>query len=138
MIKKYEFLDDLTSDVLFKAYGKDKKELFENSALALASLMCEINKIDDLKCTFVEINGDDLEDLLFQWLNVIISNTDIYNTFFKTFKVVEISDNKLKANICGEPIKAEIGLVQVKAITYYKFGIQKVKGGYEASVSCDV
>ena len=25
---KYEFIDDLTSDVLFEAYGKNLKELF--------------------------------------------------------------------------------------------------------------
>ena len=28
---KFKIIDDLTSDVLFEAYGKDMKELFENS-----------------------------------------------------------------------------------------------------------
>ena len=29
---KYKFVEDLTSDVMYEAYGKDLKELFENAA----------------------------------------------------------------------------------------------------------
>ena len=35
---KYKFIDSLTSDVMFEAYGKTFKELFENAALALFSI----------------------------------------------------------------------------------------------------
>ena len=42
---KYKFVEDLTSDVMYEAYGKDLKELFENAALALLSVICKIDKV---------------------------------------------------------------------------------------------
>ena len=44
-MQKYKFLDDITSDVMFEAYGKDLKELFENAAEALFSVICKIKKV---------------------------------------------------------------------------------------------
>ena len=42
---KYRFIDDLTSDVMFEAYGKDLRELFENAAEALFSVICQVGEV---------------------------------------------------------------------------------------------
>ena len=42
---KYRFIDKLKSDVMFEAYGKNLKGLFENAALALFSVICDIKKV---------------------------------------------------------------------------------------------
>ena len=138
MTKQYEFIDDLTSDVMFKAYGVNEKELFENSALAMFSIICETKKIQPVDCFLIEIQAENQEDLLYKWLSTLISYIDIHNMFFKTFKIKQIAGYMLKAEICGEPIDIKKGLVQVKAITYYKFGIQKTADGFSATVSCDI
>ncbi len=138
MNKRFEFLEDLTSDVLFRAFGRTKEELFENSAYALSSVMCEINKIKPLKCIKINLKSDNLENLLFEWLSEIITQVDIYNMFFSRFNIKRISDTELEADICGENIDIEKGLVQVKAVTYYKFKLEKDDKEYKATVSCDV
>ena len=43
---RYRIIDKITSDVMFEAYGKDKKELFTNAAEALFGVICEIKKVE--------------------------------------------------------------------------------------------
>ena len=52
---KYRFIDDLTSDVYFESYGKNLKEVFENSALAMFEVICKINKVKPLKTIKINI-----------------------------------------------------------------------------------
>ena len=51
-MKKYKFIEGLTSDVMFEAYGKDLKELFSNAAEAMFSvinaLLSRCNVIHDM------------------------------------------------------------------------------------------
>jgi len=122
-MEKYKFINDLTSDVLFEAYGKSLKELFENSALALFSIICEISKVGNEKTIDIEVNGDSLEDLMVNWLQELI---------------VEINENKLKAKVYGEPISPEKAGVVVKGVTYYKLKIEKIKDNLKATISLDI
>ena len=48
-MQKYKFIDDLTSDVLFEAYGKDLKELYANAAEAMFSIICQTEKVEAKK-----------------------------------------------------------------------------------------
>jgi len=138
MNKKFKFEDDLTSDVLFRAFGENEKELFENAAEALFSVICEIDNIEAGDCHEVSMQAENLEDLMYKWLTTLIGYVDTHEVFFKTFNVTEITNYSLKAQICGEPIDVKKGLVQVKAITYYKFGIEKTSQGFIATISCDI
>jgi len=75
-MEKYKVIDDLTSDVLFEAYGNDLKELFENSAAALSSVVCDIEKVEKQKSFSVELKGESVEDLMINWLQEIIALVD--------------------------------------------------------------
>jgi len=44
-MRKYKIIDDLKSDVMFEAFGKNLKELFENAAEALFSIICDVSSI---------------------------------------------------------------------------------------------
>ena len=81
-MEKYKFIDDLTSDVMFEAYGNDLKELFKNSALALFSLICEINNVGREKTIDIEVNGDSLEELMVKLLQELIALVDTDELFF--------------------------------------------------------
>ena len=135
---KYKQIEDLTSDVLFEAYGKDLKELLENSALAMFSLMCKIDKIKAKEEKEIEVEGKNEEDLLFNWLEALIAQVDTSEMFYSKFKIDKISGNKIKAKIYGEPISPAKGNVVVKAVTLYKFGLEKTKKGYVARFSLDI
>jgi len=135
---RYKFVDDLTSDVLFEAYGKDLKELFINAAFALFSVMCQIEKIKpDLKKD-VEVKGEDVKDLMFNWLQKLISLVDTEEMFFSKFEISEIDEKHLKAKCFGEEVTKEKGGTHVKAVTYYKFNFEKTKKGYKVTVSLDI
>lgn len=135
---KYKIIDDLTSDVMFEAYGKDLKELFANSALAMFSVICDLKKVKPLKAVVVNVNGDNVSDLLYKWLSMLVALVDTKGMFFSKFEILELDEKHVKAKAFGEPITPEKGETVVKAVLYYGFKLEKVKKGYVARVGCDI
>jgi SHS2 domain-containing protein len=135
---KYKFIDSLTSDVLFEAYGKTLKELFENAALAMFSVICKVDRIEKKDKISIEVAGEDEKNLLYNWLQELIAHVDIEEMFFSGFNITKISKTELKAEIFGEPISKEKGETVVKAVTNYKFNLEKTKKEYKATVSLDI
>ena len=139
-MKKFELIENLTSDVMFKAYGTSLDELFTNAALALFSVICQIDKIEHKKVKEVEVKGDDPEDLMFNWLQKLIGIVDTDNLFFSKFEILTIQEDgtHLKARCHGEPITPEKGETVVKAVTYYKYEFKKTTEGYSIKVTLDI
>ncbi|MBN2043254.1 MAG: archease [Candidatus Aenigmarchaeota archaeon] len=135
---KYRFIDDLTSDVMFEAYGKDLKEVFENSARALFSVICQIEKIGKTENKIIEVRGRNPGELMFNWLQELISTVDIDMMFFSEFRIVEINEKYLKAEIYGEESDPSKGGTVVKAVTNYKYLFEKTDKGYKTRVSLDI
>lgn len=135
---KFRFVRDLTSDVVFEAYGKDKKELFANAGLALMSVICQIDKVAPLLFKDVEVSGENEKDLMFNWLQKLIEMVDIENVFFSKFEIKKIDGKRLIAKCYGEDSDPKKGGTLVKAVTYYKFDIEKTKDGFKATVSLDI
>jgi SHS2 domain-containing protein len=136
--KGYKFIDDLTSDVMFEAYGKDLKEVFENAAYALFSVICKCDKVEQKTEKEVVIESEDVRELMIDWLQELIARVDIEELFFSRFEIQEISETKLKAKVYGDEAKPELGETVVKAVTYYGFKLEKTDSGYVARVSLDI
>jgi SHS2 domain-containing protein len=137
-MKKYKFIDDLTSDVMFEAYGKTLKEVFENSAEAMFSVICQLDKVGQAVKREVEVKARDEKELLINWLQELIALVDTEDMFFSRFEVKDISPTGLKATIYGEEADPAKGETLVKAVTYYKFKFERTKGGYVTRVSLDI
>lgn len=135
---KYKFIDDITSDVMFQAYGKDLKELFQNAAEALFSLICKIKQVKPKEVEEFEIKADKLDDLMINWLQALIAIVDTEQKFFSKFEIEEINKNHLKAKLYGESIKPQLGETVVKAVTMYKYKLEKTDKGYKVRVSLDI
>ncbi len=135
---KYKFLDDITSDVVFEAYGNDLKEVFINAAEAMFEIICQKKLVKPKKKINIEVKGDDLEDLMFNWLQELIGLVDTEEMFFSKFKIESIKNTKLKATIYGEEIVPEKGETVVKSLTYYKYKFEKINNKYKATVSLDI
>ena len=135
---KYKFIDSITSDVLFEAYGKDLKELFENAAEALVSVQCKADLVIPKDSRFVELEAESVDELMVSWLQQIIAMVDTEEMFFSKFDITQISETGLKAEVWGEPISPEKGETVVKAVTYYKFKLEKIKDIFKATVSLDI
>ena len=139
---RYKYIDDLTSDVLFEAYGKKLEELFKNCAEAMFSIICQMDRIEPLEKREVIIEAESKERLLMEWLGALIALVDTEEMFFSKFEVDGINDLggtwELVANVYGEEIVPEKGETVVKAVTNYGFKLEKTEKGYLARVSLDI
>ncbi len=139
MEKKFVFLEH-TADIKFKAFGSTMNNLFENCALAFSSCISGDKKIASKKKKIVEVSGDDLEALLYNFMDELIYLLDAENLAVSSAKV-KILKNKLKAEIIGDNTK-KYSLNHVKAATYAEMYIKKITSGkkekYEAQVVLDV
>ena len=79
---KFKFLDITTADVAFEAYGKDLNELFANSALAMFEAIVNTKQIKPKEEKEVKAEGEDLQSLMFNWLNSLLVFVDSENLAF--------------------------------------------------------
>ncbi|MEM5829890.1 MAG: archease [Candidatus Aenigmatarchaeota archaeon] len=137
---KFKFIDITTADVAFEAYGKELNELFANAALAMFEVMINTKQIEPKVERKVEVEGSDLESLMFNWLNELLIFVDSENIAFSEFKVeIDEKNFKLKAVCKGEVIdrnKHETR-THVKACTYHKMEIKKNES-WKARVILDI
>lgn len=127
-MKKFEFIDITTADVAFEAYGENLDELFANAALAMFEVMIDTKQIEQKTEKEVKVNGNDLQSLMFNWLNELLVFVDSENLAFSGFEV-KIDEKKLEltATCKGEKIdlKRHETRTAVKACTYHKMEIKK-------------
>ncbi|MFP3233728.1 MAG: archease [Sulfolobaceae archaeon] len=138
--KKYEFFDH-TADVGIKAYGRDLNEAFENAALAVFEVMTDTSKVEPKESREIEIDGMDLENLLYRWIESLLVYYDSELLLFGKFKVkIDLENLRLNAIAWGEkfdPDKHERRTV-VKAVTYHEMSILKTNNGYELTFVVDI
>ena len=135
---KFRIIDDLTSDVMFEAYGKTLKEVFENAAEALFSVICQKEKVEPKIARDIEMEAESVEELMFDWLQELIARVDIEEMFFSKFEVFEVSETSLKARIWGSEARPELGETVVKAVTYYGYKFEKTEKGYKVRAALDI
>ncbi len=133
-MEKFKFI----SELVFEAYGKDLKELFENTALALCSVMVDLDKVQAKEEEEFEMKGEDLESTMFNWLNGIIAIVDTEKKVFSRFEVEEVDENHVRAKMWGESIMPEIIKQTISAPNSSKFKVEKTKDGYKAIIGLKV
>jgi SHS2 domain-containing protein len=140
-MKKFEFVDITTADVAFIAYGKDLNELFANAATAMFEIMINTKQVKPKLKREIKVDGDDLESLMFNWLNNLLVYVDGENLAFSKFDV-KIDEKKFNLDaICeGEEIdvKRQETRTGIKAATYHKLEVKKVNDYWQARVIVDI
>ncbi len=140
-MKRYEYFET-TADIGIIAYGRDLNELFENAALAVFDIMCNVEKVNPKEEREINVEEEDLGDLLVSWLTELLALKDIENILFGKFDVNIENKNKkyiLNAKAYGEKAKEEHELeTEVKAITYHKMEIKKEDGLWKAKFIVDI
>ena len=127
-MEKFRFIDITTADVAFEAWGKDLNELFANAALAMFEVMVNTEKVEAKEVREIEVEGIDLESLLFNWLNELLFYYGSENLVFKKFEVeVDEKNFRLRAKAYGEKFDREKHepKTEVKSCTYHKLKIEK-------------
>lgn len=84
----------------------------------------------------VSLEAHDREALLVDWLNEIIFRAETGRKIFTEARIKRIDDRSLAADITPRP--APLGRTFVKAATFHGLHIDKVPGGFSATVLFDI
>ncbi len=137
--KSFEVIDH-TADVGIIAYGAEIKQVFVNAALALFSLITELEDVGEELKYDVEVASEDRESLLVEWLNELVYLFDAEHVLLKRFDIQGLSNTRLKAACYGEKFAPARHRIKtgVKAATYHMLRIEKDNKGYKAQVIFDI
>ena len=145
MTKRFEILEH-PADVGFLAYGETLAELFENAALAMCSLGCAPEKIEERLERVVDARASDIESLLYSWLAEILFIMDAEQIVCRRVDIEKVSEPKNGNS--GEAIGIARGEkfdrarhdagTYIKAVTLHQFQVERTSEGYRARVFLDL
>ena len=138
----YRFLEDVAiADAAFQAEADSLEELFALCAQAAFDVMADTKTVEPKSEEQVELAGQTLDELLFDWLAELIYLKDKKSMLFSRFDVHIDKNNghALKASVWGEPAdqKKHRVRVDVKAVTYHLLEVKKEKDKWTARVILD-
>jgi SHS2 domain-containing protein len=139
---KYDYPEH-TSDVYVQAYGRSLEEAFENAALGLTGVVTDVSRIRPEQTFEETVEAEDLQMLLYKWLEAILVRLDAEQMVFSVFNVkIERENGKyvLKAVMKGERFNPELHTsgTQVKAVTLHDMEIDKSPSGARVKVLLDI
>jgi len=125
-MKKFELIEH-TADVGLIAYGETLAEAFANAGCGLFSIIAELDAVRETESRRVEITEDDMEALLFEWLNRLIYFFDVEMLLFRRFDVVEFKESRLLAICHGEKYDPSRHHLKtgVKSATYHMLEVDR-------------
>ena len=145
MNKPYEILEH-PADVGFLAYGDTLVELFENAALAMCSLACAQEQIEEREQREIAATGADVESLLYSWLTEILAVADAEQIVFRRALVSELREPQVgalgtaKGFAYGEKFdrSRHAAGTYIKAVTLHQFAVERTSDGFRARVYLDL
>ena len=126
--QKFRYLDH-TADVGIQAFGETLCEAFENAALGMFDIITDPSKVGAQKDFEITIEGDDLKNLLHEWLDQLLILSQVNNMLFSSFKVnLKDLDNGvgLTGLVMGEPAdpSKHVYKTEIKAVTHHMLEVR--------------
>lgn len=143
----YKYLEHST-DAFVQAHGNSLEVLFGNCAKGLVNIMFEIDKVEDRQFSTITASGEDLENLLFDWLEKVLLKILIDHIVVSRFSIeiskknanVEEKKYLLRARVGGEKVSYSKHnyKIEIKAITYHELKIKRIGPNYVATFLVDL
>lgn len=130
-----------TSDIGIKVWAKNIEALFCYAAAGMSALMISLEDVKPVKSKNIVVKGNDLEELLVDWLNEIINIFAQEKLVFSKYSVkIDPKNMVLKAKCSGEVVDTSVHevLTEIKAATFSGLKIKKQSGKFETTVIFDV
>lgn len=127
------------ADIGIRGFGDSMAAAFENAALALYSVMVNVQAIAPKEKRSVTVSAPDSEILLVEWLNALLSLSDIERMVFSKFEV-NIDGTSLTGTAWGEALDRvrHQAHVEIKGATYHMLRVQERDNRYVAQCVVDV
>jgi len=129
-----------SADLTVEAHGSTLGEVFGNAALAMFNAMTPLEGVEGRLARTVEVRGDDLGGLLYNFLDELLY---VHETDLLVFSGVDVTLDeealRLTAECFGEPFdpqRHESGIV-VKAVTFHQMRIERRGEGWVIRVVLD-
>ncbi len=124
----FDFLDH-TADVLIEARGRTLEEALEEAGAAVYEVMTDTSRVMPATRREVIVDGIDLYNLIYRWIESLLVLTDSEGLVFGIFRVCEVSEDgsRMRAVVWGErfdPSRHEHRTI-VKAMTYSQMEVQR-------------
>jgi len=118
------------SDIGIRGYGPTREEAFAQAALALTSVITDLQKVQAKQAVDIECREQDDELLFLCWLSTLLYEMDTRRMLFRRFEVKAV-EGGLQAKAWGEPvdIARHEPAVEVKAATYADLKVERKDDG---------
>ncbi len=137
--KFYEILEH-TADIRIRVKAGDLKTLFCRCAQAVFDITAERKTArggGKIELKIVQ-KAQDLEELLINWLNELLSLSSARGLIFSDFRIKTLEDNFLEARVRGEKAESYRINKEIKAATYHELQITRIGTIWKAEVIFDV
>jgi len=118
------------SDIGVRGLGATREEAFAQAALALTSVITDLEKVQPRDAVEIECKEQD-DDLLFLcWLSSLLFEMDTRRMLFGRFEIQAVAGG-IKARAWGEPVEVarHEPAVEVKAATYADLKAERQSDG---------
>lgn len=135
---------DHTADMGFKVKGESLSAVFELSALALMSILTDVDTVAAKETIAVQVEAADLDGLMYAWLSEILYLFDGERLLFSSFKLESLNlcdaPLTLSARLSGETYEKDKHSVRtyVKAITFHQMKIMDQPPDCSARIFIDI
>jgi SHS2 domain-containing protein len=133
---------DHTADLGLRIHAADLNDLFRTAAQGLFELIVanprDVRPQDMLR---ISVRAESMQDLLVDWLNELIFQSETRHRFFSQFDVrVASSCLSLEAEVRGETIDTDRHVLdhEVKAVTHHGVTLVPAEDGWVAEVILDI
>lgn len=135
---------DHTADVGLRAAAGTGEALFEEAAAALAELSSDVGRTAELRSEVLEIEADDLEQLVFRWLNELIGLAEVRGEALARTTVSRLRQGRAGWVVRGRAWFAPFDAnqvrprLQVKAVTLHRLRVTRGPEGWGLEAYLDV
>jgi SHS2 domain-containing protein len=139
---KFVIVEDLASaDFVFDAYGRTLEQLFIACARACFHAMTDLDKVAPEKEFNLTVDGNGINELLYNYIAELIFLKDSEKMFFSQFEVnISIDQRLLSSVVRGSHIDYNKHVIRtdVKAATYHGLNIVKVNDEFVTRMVLDL
>ena len=139
MKPKYEVVEH-TADVAVKVTADTAAELLANAAGGMFDLIGDIESIRPKVRRSVQIDADDYEELIVNWLTELLFRFETEHLLLCEFDIEAIDSRHLRAIVGGEeydPGRHELQ-TDIKAVTYSGLHVEHSGGQWTATITFDI
>jgi SHS2 domain-containing protein len=120
--------------------GEDLAQLFCHAGLAFFDIITDLNRVEAQRQKEICVNGQDLEELMINWLEELLYQFDTEGLLFSKLEVLTVDRNKLEVIGSGEPYDPAKHVINtiIKAATYHQLKVAQEGTRWQASIIFDL